>query len=413
MKHWSTSFVVPTALIALATRAAAQDVLVSYDFSSVLFSDSSSLVHRGVLPVPMNGPVTCLAHAGGGVFYGVEGFGSDGQPESLVRIDAHSGTRVQVGSTGFEWDARGIALDPATGLLYVLAASISPPSITLYVVDTSNAATTPVAALGNLNVRPATFSIDAQGNAFVAAVLSSHPQLPAHFRLFQLDLNSGQTTLVGDSPDNLLPNPQLIEASFRGDGALLVLADWNLYALDVTTLSATLLTQTWTRRSLACAPADAVGLAYVEGCSGNPTGCPCGPNNTGSPGNGCGHSEEVSGANLRAYGSASLSNDTLELVALGLPDTTGLFFQGASVVASAPFGDGLRCVFGPTRRMGAGAIVNGRLAYPSGGAASVSVQGQIAAPGTFHYQMIFRDNAPFCTSATVNLANSVTLTWLP
>lgn len=130
-------------------------------------------------------------------------------------------------------------------------------------------------------------------------------------------------------------------------------------------------------------------------------------------GNGCGNSVEPAGANLRAFGAASLANDTLELVAFGMPDSTGLFFQGATLTGGTPFGDGKRCVIGSIRRMGAALIQNGRLAYPTGAAAPTSVQGQIGAPGTFHYQAFFRDNASYCGSGTINLTNSVSVTWTP
>jgi hypothetical protein len=43
----------------------------------------------------------------------------------------------------------------------------------------------------------------------------------------------------------------------------------------------------------------------------------------------------------------------------------------------------------------------------------VSVKGQITNPGTLHYQVLFRDLYAYCTSATFNLTNSVSVTWSP
>ena len=60
-------------------------------------------------------------YAGNATFYELEGYSNDGQRDLLVRVDAHSGTRTVVGSTLHDWNAKGLDVDPTTGLMYVFA----------------------------------------------------------------------------------------------------------------------------------------------------------------------------------------------------------------------------------------------------------------------------------------------------
>ncbi len=156
--------------------------------------------------------------------------------------------------------------------------------------------------------------------------------------------------------------------------------------------------------------------------AGSPgSACPCGP--TPIP-RGCGNSVYFEGAELTSTGIPSISSDTLRLqVGLhqnsGLPNASGLFFQGTNQVqggSGVAFGDGLRCVGGSIMRI---AIVapngQGYALYPrSASDPSVSLVGGVAAGDVRHYQFWYRDPNPgFCTPATFNLTNGITALWQP
>jgi hypothetical protein len=142
---------------------------------------------------------------------------------------------------------------------------------------------------------------------------------------------------------------------------------------------------------------DLVQSTYCEGTS---AACPCG----------------TGGGLLVAQGKASVSSDQLVLNASGLPPTTSvLFFQGSATL-SATFGDGLRCIASPTRRLGLKPTVNGfgSLGFGIAGDPLISVQGAIPAiGGTFLYQGWFRNPPSFCSAATFNLTNGLSVTWAP
>jgi hypothetical protein len=99
-----------------------------------------------------------------------------------------------------------------------------------------------------------------------------------------------------------------------------------------------------------------------------------------------------------------------------LPPSSGLYFQGAGALnggAGVAFGDGLRCLSGPYKRLGGKSSVNGTSSYPNlvTGDLTVSVKGAILAPGTFHYQHWYRNAGAFCTPATFNYTNAVSIVW--
>ena len=154
-----------------------------------------------------------------------------------------------------------------------------------------------------------------------------------------------------------------------------------------------------------------VGQAFCFG-DGSSLPCPCGNESLPADQEGCVNSTSR-GASLVADGSPSLSGDTLILRGEGLPNSTALFFQGFTQNAM-PFGDGLRCVGGAVIRLGAVQVHQGSAAYPPSGGVSISLRGQIGAPGTARsYQAWYRDPAPFCTSAVFNFSNALAIQWLP
>jgi hypothetical protein len=150
-----------------------------------------------------------------------------------------------------------------------------------------------------------------------------------------------------------------------------------------------------------------VGTPY---CFGDGTGaaCPCG--NTGATGNGCASSVNPGGAHLGAIGASQIAADTVTLQGSGMPNSSCLYFQGTTQIAAA-FGDGLRCTAGQVVRLGTKTNVNGSSQYPAAGDPSVHVKGMVTAPGTRNYQCWYRNAANFCTTATFNLSNAVSIVW--
>jgi hypothetical protein len=55
--------------------------------------------------------------------------------------------------------------------------------------------------------------------------------------------------------------------------------------------------------------------------------------------------------------------------------------------------------------------VGGASQYPEVGDPSVSVKGNILAPGTRTYQVWYRNAASFCTIDTFNLTNGLSIVW--
>jgi len=151
-------------------------------------------------------------------------------------------------------------------------------------------------------------------------------------------------------------------------------------------------------------------------CSGDgsATACPCG--NSGAPGNGCAHSLAPGGANLASNGVASPSADSLVLLGTNMPESSCIYIQGTSQMnggMGVTFGDGLRCVGGNITRLGTKSNVGGSSQYPQAGDTPISVRGGCAAGDSRSYQAWYRNAANFCTPATFNLTNGLTLTWAP
>jgi hypothetical protein len=125
---------------------------------------------------------------------------------------------------------------------------------------------------------------------------------------------------------------------------------------------------------------------------------------------------DASGARLVASGIASLSNDSVVLAGSAMPDAAVLYFQGTTSVAGgagAAFGDGLRCAGGTVVRLKTVVNVGGASHFPASGDPSLSVRGQVAAPGMRTYQCWYRNAATFCTAAPFNLTNGLQIDWTP
>jgi hypothetical protein len=394
----------------LAPLAAAQDVLATYGNSKLQFREAD-MTARGVFEIPSGNAPQALAYSGNAVFYEIEGFSGNGVPDKLARIDARAATHTIVGNTGHDWDGKGLDVDPTTGLMYVFAADVNSFGFsTLYRIDPATAIVTTIAQCPT-NLRGQSFAIDAQGRAFAVTFYGPSPQLPPHARMYQIDLATAQATLVVDFSTVTFTNGyQVRDAAFRANGEYWLVTESEVWSLDPSTQTGNVVTSTWIIDTLAFAPASDVGLAYPPGCNALVPHCPC--NNANSGGNGCPNSLTYSGGNLRAFGVASLSNDTLQLAAVNLPVGTALFFQGPSIHVATPFGDGKLCIGNP-RRLVLGATVNGSFAYPMSGQTSLHTLGLITTPSTIHYQTQYRDNSSFCTPSRFNTTNSVSVTWTP
>lgn len=157
-----------------------------------------------------------------------------------------------------------------------------------------------------------------------------------------------------------------------------------------------------------CAPGS---VPYCFG-DGSGTPCPCG--NVGAPGRGCPNSESVRGARLAAYGSASVSADTLVLSGSGMPNGRTLYYQATHTPnggAGQLFGDGLRCISGANVRLGTRVNANGASQYPQPGEPSISVRGMVSPGHVRFYQVQYTNQASFCTAATYNFTNGMQVTW--
>jgi hypothetical protein len=159
------------------------------------------------------------------------------------------------------------------------------------------------------------------------------------------------------------------------------------------------------------AACELVGELYCFGDGSSGT-CPCGNESAAADRAGCLHSLGTGGA-LRAGGEPSLSADSLVLQGSAMTNAAALYFQAGSKHPGVHFGDGIKCTGGPFARLGTKVGSGGASAFPGSGDPSVSAQGHVAAPGTRHYQVRFRNPASFCTADTFNYTNGVTIVWHP
>jgi hypothetical protein len=151
-------------------------------------------------------------------------------------------------------------------------------------------------------------------------------------------------------------------------------------------------------------------------CAGDGTAMPCPCATAGGAKSGCPNAVTSNGASLTSQGTARVASDTLQLLANGTSAGAGVFLQGTQPLGAGlgqPFGDGLLCLNGTLTRLGLTFPITGSAVFPSSGGPTelLSVLG-FAAPGsTLHYQYWYRDGSAFCTPATFNLTNGLSVTW--
>jgi len=162
-------------------------------------------------------------------------------------------------------------------------------------------------------------------------------------------------------------------------------------------------------------------LAYCFG-DGTGTPCPC-PLQSGGPGRGCKNSKPGNvGSLLTAVNSVGGPNPSVSVTAndLGLKaegmlsGSFCIFFQGTAQVNSgfgslSPNFDGIECVGGTIVRLGRITTMGGTNTL----AGVAGVAGLAAVAQTKHYQTAYRNAILFCTPATLNTSNPLTVNWTP
>ncbi len=161
-------------------------------------------------------------------------------------------------------------------------------------------------------------------------------------------------------------------------------------------------------------------------CFGDGLGmeCPCGPDQNGAPEHGCKNSKPDSiGCLLTAvHSTLGTSNPSVSVTAneLGLKaegmlgGSYTIFLQSTEKVNGGlgetlvPDLDGLQCLGGALVRLGRITTMGGTNTL--GGVAGIA--GLVGAQ-TKHYQAIYRNSVHFCTPATLNTSNGLTIHWMP
>jgi hypothetical protein len=145
-------------------------------------------------------------------------------------------------------------------------------------------------------------------------------------------------------------------------------------------------------------------------CYGTPFDCPCG--NGGAAPSGC-HLAQGNGGVFLAFSSVvpdGMGGGTGLITGTNFPPAGQpgvITLRNTSPQLAPPhFGDGILCVGASgIVRLGAGTALNGTYTHNY-------VHGVMAGPGTFYYQLWFRNTpAMFCTPDAFNLSNGWELTW--
>jgi hypothetical protein len=157
-----------------------------------------------------------------------------------------------------------------------------------------------------------------------------------------------------------------------------------------------------------CYTATGAGTSFCDASDGALASCPCG--NAGTPDSGCDNAQSTGGVKINVAAQTTSPNGAT-LTGTGfstMGSPTSIVIRSNSLDPSSPivFGDGLRCVNStPLVRLAATVAVSGTATHAFG-------HGAGAGPGTFYYQLWYR-NTPtaFCTPAGFNLSNGEQLSW--
>ena len=298
--------------------------------------------------------ISTLAFKADGTLLGVSGDGATTNPETLYSVSTTTGALTLQFALGNGLDGETIAMHPS-GLLYHSSGNAT---ALFESIDLSTMAVTPL--------------VSPSGECFAmgySVLLGQMYLSDINSDLFTVNLTNGARTLVGNIP-----------------------------SLD-----------------------DNRGLAFVEGtpftafCAGDAVGSTClACGNNGAAGRGCANSVFAAGALLVSTGTASIASDTLVLTCSEMPGP-GLFFQANGTSSPISFGDGMLCASVGIIRMGVVFPTANAGSYPGGLTPNpIHIAGAPVAAGDIkHYQCWYRDLPAFCTPATFNTSNGVTLTWAP
>ena len=152
--------------------------------------------------------------------------------------------------------------------------------------------------------------------------------------------------------------------------------------------------------------ANSATMSYVASSGGTPPGtaycfgtsaCPCSA--AGGAGEGCANTAG-GGATMTAFGTASVSNDTLGFTIVGVPgNKPGLLLKGNNQVNGGlgnPAGDGLICTAGGSKRSHVQVTVAGTTSFTDWSGAAINTISN--APGTAtNYQFWYRDPSNPCS----------------
>lgn len=155
--------------------------------------------------------------------------------------------------------------------------------------------------------------------------------------------------------------------------------------------------------------------SIVPFCLGDGTGaaCPCG--NNGLAGHGCDNSSSTGGAILTATG--TFTPDTIVLTSSGERPSSLTIFVQAGLGTPTPFGDGIGCLGGASRRLYTKSAVAGVATAPGPGDPSITQRNiNLGSPighgTTLSYQAYYRDvTAAFCPPNTFNVSSGLRITW--
>jgi hypothetical protein len=158
---------------------------------------------------------------------------------------------------------------------------------------------------------------------------------------------------------------------------------------------------------LSITPIGTPSPAFCDATDGALATCPCA--NPGASDTGCDIVQGTGGVSLLIFGQdTTLSRATLR--GAGFPRTSSpaaILIRATALDPSAPlvFGDGLLCVGVPVVRLAA-------TLAGAGSSTHTFMHGAMAGPGTFYYQLWFRNTPSMvCTPDAFNVSNGRSLTW--
>lgn len=223
--------------------------------------------------------------------------------------------------------------------------------------------------------------------------------------IFVRDTTSGLTWRVSLDPIGGQPDDDCTAPWISGDGTTVVFASeaTDLVPLD-TNAVADIFLETFRSTTSGFCFGGAAGI-----------GCPCA--NNGAPEKGCENSVTTGGALLLGVGTTSVANDTFVLAASTMVSNSSVLYYQSPGPSVITFGDGIRCGASPIIRLATrttDGVGSRSLGFGITGDAPISVLGSVPSSGaTKAYQAWYRNAATFCTSATFNLSNGLSVVWTP